>query len=180
MKGVRAAIRYAKALQQLAQEKNLLDIVVVDVKLIHNTIVENKELESMLQSPLIKADKKSNVLTEIFNEKINNQSLQFVQHVVAHKREAMLSVICEEFIKIYNEINNIASVTVTTPAALTDALRAELVNKIKTDYSLSAVELVENIDASLIGGIVLRISDKQLDASVRGQLNDIKQELVQA
>ena len=180
MKGVRAAIRYAKALQQLAQEQNLLDTVIVDVKLIHNTIVENKELASMLQSPLIKADKKSIVLTSIFDKKINEQSLRFIQLVVTHKREAMLNVICEEFIKIYNAIKNIASVTVTTPSALTDALRTELVNKIKSDYSLSAVELVEKIDASLIGGMVLRMGDKQLDASIRRQLNDIKQELVQA
>ena len=92
----------------------------------------------------------------------------------------MLSVICEEFIKIYNTINNIARVTVTTPTALTDAARAELVNKIKADYSLSALELVETIDASLIGGIVLRMGDNKLDASIRRQLNDIKQELVQA
>tara|TARA_B110000503_G_scaffold65871_1_gene103408 strand:+ start:98 stop:640 length:543 start_codon:yes stop_codon:yes gene_type:complete len=180
MKGVRAAIRYAKALQQLAQEQHLLDTVIVDVKLIHNTMVENKELASMLQSPLIKADKKSNVLTLIFDKKINEQSLRFIQLVVAHKREAMLDVICEEFIKIYNAIKHIALVTVTTPSALTDALRAELVNKIKTDYSLSAVELVEKIDASLIGGMVLRMGDMQLDASIRRQLNDIKQELVQA
>jgi len=180
MKGVRAAIRYAKALQQLAQEQNLLDTVIVDVKLIQNTITENKELALMLQSPLIKADKKSSILTAIFNNKITEQSLQFIQLVVAHKRESMLSVICEEFIKIYNTINNIARVTVTTPTALTDAARAELVNKIKADYSLSALELVETIDASLIGGIVLRMGDNQLDASIRRQLNDIKQELVQA
>jgi F-type H+-transporting ATPase subunit delta len=58
-------------------------------------------------------------------------------------------------------------------------LRSELLAKIKTEYSLSAVELVEKVDASLIGGLVLRIGDKQLDASIRRQLNDIKQELVQ-
>jgi F-type H+-transporting ATPase subunit delta len=180
MKGVRAAIRYAKALQQLAQEQQLLDTVIVDVKLIHNTIVENKELALMLQSPLIKADKKSNVLTAIFDNKVNAQTLKFLQLVVAHKRERALQVICEEFIKVYNTIKNIAIVEVTTTSALTDALRVELITKIKTDYSLFAVELVEKIDTSLVGGIVLRIGDKQLDASIRRQLNDIKQELVQA
>lgn len=180
MKGVRAAIRYAKALQQLAQEQQLLDTVIVDVTLIHSTIVNNNELTSMLRSPLIKADKKSSVITAIFDKKINEHTLRFIQLVVSHKREAMLDVICEEFIKVYDALKNIARLTVTTPSALTDALRAELINKIKSDYSLSAVELVEKTDASLIGGMILRMGDKQLDASIRRQLNDIKQELVQA
>ena len=180
MKGVRAAIRYAKALEQLSQEKSILEVIVVDVKLIHNTIVENKDLAMMLKSPLVKADKKGNVLTSIFDKKINELTVKFIQLVVSHKRENILLAICEQVIGIYNEIKNISRVTVTTPNALTDALRTELVAKIKTEYSLSAVELVENVDASLIGGLVLRIGDKQLDASIRRQLNDIKQELVQA
>lgn len=180
MKGVRAAVRYAKAFQQLTKERNLLDTAIVDVKLIHNTIAENKELALMLQSPIIKADKKSTVLTLIFDKKINELSLTFLQQIVAHKREAILAVICEEFISIYNGIKNIAVVKVTSAVALTESMRADLIAKIKKDYSLSAVELSEKVDESLIGGMILRIGDKQLDASVRGQLNNIKQELVQA
>lgn len=180
MKGVRAAVRYARAFQQLAQEKSLLDTVIVDVKLIHNTIQGSKDLALMLQSPLIKADKKSSVLSSIFEKKINELTLKFIQQIVSHKREGILAAICEEFIDIFNAIKNIAKVTVTTSTALTDALRSELVAKIKADYSLASVELTEKVDESLIGGMVLRIGDKQLDASIRRQLSDIKQELVQA
>ncbi|MBL4707876.1 MAG: ATP synthase F1 subunit delta [Flavobacteriales bacterium] len=180
MKGVRAAARYARAFQQLAQEKSLLDTVIVDVKLIHNTINGSKDLALMLKSPLIKADQKSKALTSIFEKKIHELTLQFVNLIVSHKRETILTAICEEFINTYNSINNIARVTVTTSTALTDALRTELVTKIKADYSLSSVELTEKVDESLIGGMILRIGDKQLDASIRRQLNDIKQELVQA
>lgn len=180
MKGVRAAARYAKALQQLSQEKNLLDEIIVDVKLIHNTIAENKELSLMLKSPIIEADKKGKVLSLIFDKKINDVSLNFIQLVISHKREAILAPICEEFISIYNGIKNIAIVKVTSAVALTDVLRTDLIVKIKKDYSLAAVELVEKVDESLIGGMILRIGDKQLDASIKGQLNNIKQELVQA
>ena len=180
MKGVRAAVRYARAFQQLAQEKNLLDQAIVDMKLIHNTISESNDLALMLQSPIIKADKKSNVLTSIFGNKIDALSLNFIQQIVTQKREATLVPICEEFISIYNGIKSIAVVNVTSAVALTDALRANLVEKIKKDYSLAAVELAEQVNETLIGGMILRIGDKQLDASIRGQLNKIKQELVQA
>lgn len=180
MKGVRAAVRYARAFQQLSIEKNLLDTVIVDVKLIHNTIKENKDLALMLQSPLIKGEQKSNVLTSIFAKNINELSIKFLQQIVTQRREGILTIICEEFIDIFNSIKKIERVTVTTSAPLTEALRTELVTKIKTEHSLSAVELTEKVDESLIGGMILRMGDQQLDASIRRQLNDIKQELVQA
>ena len=63
MKGVRAAVRYAKALKQLTVEKNLLDVVIADVRLIHNTINNSKDLALLLQSPLVKGEKKESVLT---------------------------------------------------------------------------------------------------------------------
>ena len=180
MKGVRAAVRYAKALRQLAEEKNLLDAIVADVKLIHNTIEKSRELELLLQSPLVKSDKKGEVLSSIFGSKINELTLNFIKQLLSQGRENILKTVCEEYINQYNAIRNIAKVSVTTSVPLTNELRTELVQKIKSDYNLSEVELTEKVDQNLIGGMVLRIGDKQLDASIRRQLNDIKQELVQA
>ncbi len=180
MKGVRAAVRYAKAIRQLAQERNLLDVIVADIKLIHNTIIENRELGLMLQSPLVSGSKKKGVLNAIFGSNVSELTTSFIQQVVEHKRESILQVICEEFINQYNVLKNIARVTVTTTQPLTQENKEEIIKKIKSDYQLSEVQLEEKIDKSLIGGMVLRMGDKQLDASIRRQLSDIKQELVQA
>ena len=106
--------------------------------------------------------------------------MNFIKQIVSQGRENILEMICEEFINQYNEIKNIAKVSVTTPVALTAELKQELIKKITTDYQLSEIELEEKVDESLIGGMVLRIGDKQLDASIRRQLNDIKQELIHA
>lgn len=180
MKGVRAAVRYAKALKQFAQDKNNLEAIYADVKLIHSTIVENKDLRLMLRSPLIKSSKKKEVLNLIFDSKVDGLTVQFIQLVISHKRESILELICVDFISQYNELKNIAKVSVTTPKKLTDALRNQLIEKIIKDYNLSQVELDEVVDESIIGGMILRIGDEQLDASVRRQLNDIKQELIHA
>lgn len=180
MKGVRAAVRYAKALMQLAEEKNLLDVVVADIKLIRNTIEGSRDLELLLQSPLVKSKEKAKVLSSVFGSKINELTASFLNQLTAHGRENILKVVCEQYINQYNTIRNIAKVSVTTSVALTDELRTELIKKIKSDYQLSEVELTEKVDESLLGGMVLRMGDKQLDASIRRQLNNIKQELVQA
>ena len=59
-------------------------------------------------------------------------------------------------------------------------LKESLLASLKSKYNFSQIELEEKVDADLIGGMVLRIGDKQIDASIRRQLNDIKQELVHA
>jgi F-type H+-transporting ATPase subunit delta len=180
MKGSRAAVRYAKAFKQLSVENNLLDTVIEDIRFIHLTIESSRDLELMLRSPLIKMGKKRAVVKAVFEGKIHASTLNFLDHIVQNARENILSGIAESFIKQYNEIKNIASVSVTTSQAMKSDLKESLLASLKTKYSFSQIELEEKVDADLIGGMVLRIGDKQLDASIRRQLNDIKQELVHA
>lgn len=180
MKGVRAAVRYAKALMQLAQKQNKLDTIYNDVKLIHSAVQENKDLAAMLQNPLIKGEKKEAVLNAVFSGKVDELTVKFIQQLVAQGRENILALVSNDFIDQYNTLKNIARVSVTTPAPLTDALRAQVIEKITKEYNLAQVELEEKVDESIIGGMILRIGDRQLDASVRRQLNDIKQELIHA
>jgi len=180
MRGVRAAVRYAKALMQLVQEKGLMDEVIADIKSINSIIRDVHELELLLQSPLVKSEKKTAILHSIFNGKVSELSLSFINQVATHNRENILSVICDEYITLYNEINNIAKVNVTTSIPLEDGLREELLSTLKAKYNLSSIDLDEKVDESLIGGMVLRMGDMQLDASIRRQLNDIKNELVHA
>jgi F-type H+-transporting ATPase subunit delta len=180
MKGVRAAIRYAKALMQLAQENKSVDAIVIDVKMIHNLIKESDDLKMLLSSPLIKSDKKQSILTTLFSGKINDLTLKFIQLVVEQNRESSLAVMAEEFIAIFNEKNNIANVSLTTASALDSNSREMVLKTIKEKYNFSEIQLEESVDADLLGGMIMRIGDKQLDASIRGQLRKIENELVQA
>ena len=180
MRGVRAAVRYAKALMQLAQEKGILDQIYKDIKSIDSAINGSHDLELLLQSPLVKSEKKQSILQSIFNGKVNDLSLNFINQVTKQNREGSLSIICEEFIKQYNTVNNIAKVSITTSTPLNAALKAELLAILKSKYKFSSIDLEEAVDASLIGGMVLRMGDNQLDASIRRQLNDIRNELVHA
>ncbi len=180
MRGVRAAARYAKALKQLAQEKGILNDVLNDINTIYSSINENRELALLLQSPLVKSERKKTILLSIYQGKVNELTLTFIKQVVALGRENILAVICEEFVNQYNEFNNIAKVTVKTSIPLQADQKTELINIIKSKYNFSSIDLDEQIDESLIGGMVIRIGDMQLDASIRRQLNDIKNELVHA
>tara|TARA_B100000965_G_C19542408_1_gene736202 strand:+ start:973 stop:1509 length:537 start_codon:yes stop_codon:yes gene_type:complete len=178
MKGVRAAARYAKAFLQLAKEQNATQAVIEDARMISRIVTESKELHLMLNSPLIKADKKGLALNKVFEGKVNGLTLNLINQVVKQNRENILPTIADQMIAQYNEANKIASVSVTTAIPLDASVKADLIGKLKEAYQLTDVELEEKIDTDLIGGMVLRMGDKQLDASIRRQLNDIKKELV--
>src|SRR5690606_3803190 len=114
MKGLRAGKRYSKALIDLAKDQSSLDAVHKDVLLIQQSLEESNELVSLLDSPIVKTEKKIQILEEIYNGKVNELTLRFLLMVAEQKRESALPTILASFIEIYNEEHGIASVQVTT------------------------------------------------------------------
>lgn len=180
MKGVRAASRYAKAIYHLAQSQGILEAVVLDFQLIRKAIKESDDLEMLLKSPLINAENKKTALTSIFQGKVQELTMKAIIQTVNQGREVMLAVICDELIEIYNKANHIAAVKISTASPLDESTRNAVLKGIKDKYNFSKINLIETIDKELIGGILLRIGDLQLDATIRRKLNDIKKELVHA
>jgi len=178
MKGLRAGKRYSKALIDLAKDQSSLDAVHKDVLLIQQSLEESNELVSLLDSPIVKTEKKIQILEEIYNGKVNELTLRFLLMVAEQKRESALPTILASFIEIYNEEHGIASVQVTTATEISDEIRKELRRKIMESYNFKDIELTEVVDEKLIGGMVIRIGDKQIDESVRRKLNEIHQELI--
>ncbi len=78
MKDARAAIRYAKAILNLAKDSNEETVVKEDMLFISNTISENSEFNVMLSSPIVKSSDKINVLNALFGSKVNNITLGFM------------------------------------------------------------------------------------------------------
>lgn len=180
MKGQRAAVRYAKSFIQLAKDNAKLELLKEDIQSILNSIQKSKDLDNFLLSPLIKIEKKKEILTSLFKGKIDELSLKFMILITDHKREGLLKTICQEFMKQYNAQHNIATVNLTTAHALDDAQRKEIIDFVKGNFQFSSIELEEKVDQDLIGGIVLRIDDQQIDGSIKRKLQDIKKELIHA
>lgn len=180
MQGLRAGSRYAKALMDQAHEQDSIKNIHADVMSLRETLSNSPDLVSLLQSPVVKTEKKKDILKKIFEGNISDLSLKFILMLASHKREAAMEHILQSFIAQYNEKNNIASVQLTTATEISDALRKQLLEKIKETYNFSSVTLEEHIDEDLIGGMLIRIGDKQLDESIRRKLKDVHQELLNA
>ncbi|MFY0644875.1 MAG: F0F1 ATP synthase subunit delta [Bacteroidia bacterium] len=177
MASSRIASRYSKSLLELAKEANALDAVKEDMMLVMDLCANSKELANLLKNPIVKAKDKSEVLTKIFSS-CNKSTTDFIQFLVMKKREAELPLVAEQYIQAYDSMKGIARATVTSAIPLSD----ETLNRVRTYVQgligTADLELTNNIDASIIGGMIVRHEDKLLDMSVAKELREIRKELI--
>lgn len=177
MKGSLAAKRYAKSLLSLALEQGSLDSVHDDMLLVNQVISDSKELRVMLSSPIIKTEKKIAILSEIFKGKVTELSGKFIGLSAEKGREALLPAIASAFESAYRAHKNISTVEVTSAIALSEEQKKKIL-ELAAKQGVENAEVVERVDPSLIGGFVMRMGDRQIDASISNKINTLKQELI--
>ncbi len=175
MKETKIANRYAKALFDLALEKDVLDQVKNDMELVASVCVENKEFSRMLQSPIIYTEKKEAILKAIFEKQLEQISYFFLMIITRKKREAVLEAIAEQFVIIYKGFKNITTATLGTAIKLDQEIK-DKVTSLLSDQTKSKIELSEEVNKDLIGGFVLSYDDKQYDASIKKQIKELRRD----
>lgn len=171
----RIGYRYAKSIYDLAKEKNITAEVYADMIEVADTCKGNRELQTFLSSPIIHADKKQNVLHQLFASNMKSQlSMLMMDTVVRKGREMYLYGIAAAFIKLYDSDNRIERGEIISAAPMSESEVAEIRNIVQQKIGKSFVfEQVVNPD--LIGGFVLKVGDKLFDGSVAASLRQIKQ-----
>jgi F-type H+-transporting ATPase subunit delta len=175
MKSSKVAIRYAQALLDLAVENNNLENVNRDMSYLSQVNNENRDFQLLLSSPVIKADKKVAVLNEIFGQ-FEEVSTAFMALITKNGREALLPEIAEAYHELVKEKKGIVSVTIVSATKLDGAVKKQILDKIQATTK-GTLEVTEEIDASLIGGFVVKMGDTQIDASVASKFAQLKQRL---
>jgi F-type H+-transporting ATPase subunit delta len=175
MSGIRSAIRYAKAILEIADSKGVASEVSADMTLIAKTITGNTELTHFIQNPLIKTDTKKNVVLEVFAT-VNPVTQSLFHLLLENKRFEILAAIAVEYNNLFDVMNGVEVAKVTTAFPMDAALEAKVLAKIAT-FSDKKVTIENTVDASIIGGFILRIGDKQYNASVANRLHVLKREL---
>ena len=171
----RAAARYAKALLDFATERNLVEQVHTDMQLFGQVCEENRGLVNLLESPIVPHHKKFAVLRDIFQNLVHPVSFSIFEIITRKNREKILFDVAKEFHALYNGYKGIQTAQVTTTFPLDDALRNQFEAVVRKNTGKEP-ELREKTDASLIGGFVLQIGDRQIDNSVKGKLQKLKQQ----
>ncbi|RKY92639.1 MAG: ATP synthase F1 subunit delta [Ignavibacteriae bacterium] len=90
--------RYALSLLSIALEKNMLDTVYNDVKLLISAFNDSDELQRVVESPVVRPELKISILDEIFSGKIDNETTNFIHFIIEKRREEILYSVAEKFI----------------------------------------------------------------------------------
>ena len=175
MKDARAAIRYAKAILNLAKDSKDETAVYNDMLFVATTITENDEFEVMLRSPIVKSSDKINVLNAIFADKVNNITLGLFHLLQDNKRIDILHSVAKQYAIIYDFDKHMQVAKVTTAVALTADLEKQILNKI-VSLTGEKANLENVVNPAILGGFILRVGDVQYDASISNYLNELKKE----
>jgi F-type H+-transporting ATPase subunit delta len=173
MPNPRLATRYAKALIDLAVEKGQLENVFADMQWLNAVCKSNRDFVNVLRSPIIKAEVKKKVIEAVTTGKIGEITAAFNKLIITKGRESNLPEIAHAFIEAYKEKKNIHTIKLTTASPVSDATKEAIVAQVKKSAGFQSVELEEKVDADLIGGFVLQVGDKLVDASIAYDLRAI-------
>jgi F-type H+-transporting ATPase subunit delta len=170
----RAAIRYAKAILEIAVSSGKANQVNDDMKSIVDTVNASADLKEFLSSPIIASDLKMNALTEVFGS-VQAETKSLFRLLQENKRFEILAAIATQFNAQFDEMNGVEVANVTTAFPITAELEAKILAKAAT-ISTKKITIQNTIDPSIIGGFILRIGDKQYNASVSNRLQELKRE----
>ena len=172
------SVRYAKALFLLGKEKNVLDTIVADMKLVDELCNTVKDFWLMVESPVVKTSQKRKAVKLVLADKLDAISLNFIDMVFENHREIFIKDMVRNFLDLCRKDKGVVSAKLTTAGEIDKEGKANLSDVLKKAFN-SKIELEEILDEDIIGGFVLRVDDQELDASVSNQLSQIKRTLVQ-
>ncbi len=175
----KAASRYAKSLIDLSTERNTFEETKNDMVLLERVIGENHELEAILKNPIVPLDKKAGILDNLFGNKVNVATRAFFKLIVSKGRSGLLFETSKAFIAQYNAIKGIVTAYVTSATGLTAESRAQIISIVKKETGANDVLINEKVNDKLIGGFILKVGDRQFDASIASSLSKLKKEFAQ-
>jgi F-type H+-transporting ATPase subunit delta len=173
MPNPRLAARYAKSLLDLAIEKGQLERVYADMLWLQSVCRSNRDFVNLLKSPVVPGDKKIKILQAVAGDKISSLATSFNTLLIEKNRENNLPEITAAFISQYKNYKNIHTVRLTTATAASDTVKTAIISQVRKTAGIEHIELEEKIDKNLIGGFVLQVGDRLVDASIAYDLKAI-------
>jgi F-type H+-transporting ATPase subunit delta len=170
----RAAIRYAKAILETAVSNSNSLKVNEDMLSISTSIDGSAELSDFLSSPIISTEVKMGALSEVFTS-VQSETKSLFRLLKENKRFEILEDIAKQYNAQYDVLNGVEVAKVTTAFPMNTELESKVLAKVAT-ISNKKITVENIVDPSIIGGFILRIGDKQYNASVANRLQELKRE----
>jgi len=171
------ANRYAKALFKLAIEQDNLEQIHTDIALLQQFCKEAIGFMEILISPVIKPGRKKQMFHELLEGKIDSSTMRLLDLLVDNNREELLTDINRNFISLFKDNKGIKEVALYTAVTMDHPHIEQLKSFLKEQFK-APIELSVKIKPELLGGFILTVDGKMVDASISSKLKQIKKELL--
>jgi len=168
------SLRYAKALIELSNEKQLTDAIYSDMQEMQNLLMESDELRNFLITPQVDDKTKSRLITKLFSAHFQELTIKFLTLLIRKGRSKLVIYIVHQFVELYREQNGIVPAVIKTAAPIPEKTKQQIIEKVRKATGKSQIELQEHLDKNLLGGFILYYAGNCYDASVKHDLDKIK------
>ncbi len=176
MRASDVASAYARTAFELASLADSVDATDAGLTSAAAAVSGSLDLRRALTDPSMPVEAKRDVLRDIFGEEIAPEALALVTLLVERGHTDLLGDVARAFGRIAEQERGIVVAQVTTAVPLDDALRASLTEKLTASLG-RPVSLREDVDASILGGVVIKVAGRVLDGSVASQLEEMRRAL---
>jgi len=157
-------------------------MVYKEMKSLSDVFLGNRELKSFFENPIVTSEEKIKILAitagKVKGKNISQTTENFLRFIVEKKRDNFVLFMAMSYMELYRKAKNIISAEVTSVQKLDEKTFSALLACIEKDYPSKTIQLNTKIKEELIGGFVLNVENEKLDASVLGELNAIRKELM--
>ena len=172
MNNGKISIRYAKALLSSAKEAKVEEKVYSEMTTLESAFTQIQLLKQAMTNPTLTKEEKIKLLNSVFNNKASKLTQGFINLVVENGREDYFHRIALSFQELYRKDKNIVVTHLTTAIELDEPLKKKIINSVEEQEN-SKVELRTEVNPDIIGGYILAIDGKRLDASIIRQLSKL-------
>ena len=169
---------YARSLFEVAQEQDKLDVVRDQIGEFADALDRSRELQTFFFSPYFSTEEKKQGLDKAL-EGEDDVVRNFLAVLIENHRMPALLRIRRELDAMWREVNRLLPVQVTSAVELDEAVTRQIGEEIGRQTGRK-VELSTNVDPDVLGGIVLRVGNSILDASIRTRLDRLRKQVARA
>ena len=169
---------YSRSLFEVAQEHDVLDRVHEELGEFVDALNENQDLQVFFFSPYFSSAEKKDGIEKVVDGG-NEHFVNFLQLVAERHRMPAVFRMRREFDRMWREENKLLEVRITSAVELDEDLVRSIGSRIE-EQTGQRIDLDANVDPDVIGGLVLRVGNMVLDASVRGRLERLRREVARA
>lgn len=177
MKNTVLARRYAKALFELAVERKILDTIQNEVRSFSQSLDDNLQFRLFFFAQDVSKKQKREKIEELMQDRVSNVFFNFVLVLLKKNREFIFPEIVKEFQSIVDKYHRKMNALAITAQPLDEKSSAKLKSLLDKTFDAD-VRIRNDIDASILGGIVVNVEGHVFDGSLQSQLARLKDDLV--